>query len=69
MKKLLPLLLSALCVCLLPSCESFGSAGDGFEVPFTGRDGAPPVRLGIKGKITAVPPKLCIGLEVKDPVE
>jgi hypothetical protein len=65
MKKFILLMGAAsLLVCNI-SCDSL-TAGAGIPIPFT-NGGADPVRVGLNIEAKVLPPKFCIGLDVKNP--
>ena len=47
------------------SCESV-TAGAGVPIPFSNK-GGDPVRVGLNVEAKVLPPKFCIGLDVKNP--
>ena len=48
------------------SCESL-TAGAGVPIPFTNNGAGAPVQVGLDINAKLLPPKFCIGLDVKNP--
>ena len=65
MKKIIILLGAVSLLAFNVSCESL-TAGAGVPIPFTNA-GGDPVRVGLNVEAKVLPPKFCIGLDVKNP--